>query len=63
MTRVGDSLFVEEPQYIPRTRVVFVEPHKVVALESGMEMTFTADAKGKVTGLELAGLKLTRSGS
>jgi CubicO group peptidase (beta-lactamase class C family) len=61
VTRVGDSLFVEEPQHIPRTRVVFIEPHKVVALETGMEMTFTADAKGRVTGIELAGLKLTRS--
>lgn len=61
VSRVGDSLFVEEPQFIPRSRVVFVEPHKVVALESGMQVTFTADARGNVTGMEIGGLALKRA--
>ncbi|MEP7383598.1 MAG: serine hydrolase domain-containing protein [Gemmatimonadota bacterium] len=61
VTRVGRRLFMEAPRFMPKTEVVFVEPHKVVALASGMGGTFIVNARGTVTGLEIAGMTLKRS--
>jgi len=60
VTRVGDSLFVEEPQFIPRVSVVFVEPQKAISLESGLELTFGTNAAGRVDRVELGGMRLRR---
>ncbi|MCC6927604.1 MAG: serine hydrolase [Gemmatimonadaceae bacterium] len=61
VTREGTKLFVEEPRYVPRTEVRLLEARKAIALESGMQFSFIADAKGKITGIDLPPMKLKRS--
>lgn len=60
VTRVGRKVFMEAARFMPKTEVVFVEPHKVVSLESGMEGSFVVNRRGTVTGLEIGGMTLTR---
>ncbi len=61
VTRVGRKLFMEAPRFMPKTEVVFVEPHKVVTLETGTEGIFIVNGRGTVTGLDIGGTKLKRS--
>ena len=56
VVRVGGKLYLEEPQFIPRTEVLFLAPNKAVALESGMEFSFGTDAKGSVDRIEIPGV-------
>ena len=56
VVRVGGKLFIEEPQFIPRTEVLFLGPNKAIALESGMEFSFGTDAKGSVDRIEIPGV-------
>jgi CubicO group peptidase (beta-lactamase class C family) len=58
--RDGATLVVSEPQFIPRAPLVFVEAHKALVLETGMELTFGTDASGRVDRLELGGMTLRR---
>jgi len=62
VTREGSGLFVVEPQFIPRTAVVFLEPRKALSLETGMELTFGTGAAGGVDRIEIGGMTLRRVG-
>ena len=61
VSREGDKLFFEEPQYIPRTEVLFLGEDKVIAPESGMDASFARDASGKVDRLMIAGMTLKKA--
>lgn len=56
VTFEGGKLYLAEPQFIPRTEVLFLSPNKAIALETGMEFSFGADAKGKVDRIEIPGV-------
>jgi len=62
VSREGTTIFAVEPQFIPRTALVFVEPRKALSLESGMELTFVADATGRIDRIEMGGMTLRRVG-
>ncbi|MCC6770906.1 MAG: serine hydrolase [Gemmatimonadaceae bacterium] len=62
VAREGSTLYVHEPQFIPRTAVVFLEQHKALSLESGMELTFGTNASGRVDRVMLGGMTLRRAG-
>ncbi len=55
VVRVGSALFVEEPQYIPRTAIVFLTPNAIIAPESGLEGSFGRDRGGMVDRLDIGG--------
>ena len=61
VSRDGDRLFLEEPQYIARTEVVSLGGDKVISTEAGLEASFARDASGKVDRLMIAGLTLKKS--
>lgn len=50
------------PRRLPfrATEVLFLAPDNVIGLESGFEATFGRDARGKVSQLELFGMKLKK---
>jgi hypothetical protein len=56
VTFEGGKLFLAEPQFIPRSEVLFLSPDKAIALETGMEFSFGTDAKGKVDRIEIPGV-------
>jgi CubicO group peptidase (beta-lactamase class C family) len=60
VSREGTTLYIAEPQFIPRTALVFLEPRKALSLESGMELTFGITASGQVDRIELGGMTLRR---
>jgi len=62
VSREGATLYAVEPQFIPRTALVFLEPRKALSLESGMELTFGTAAGGRVDRIELGGMTLRRVG-
>lgn len=62
VSRQGTTLFAEEPQFLPRTSLVFLEARKALSLETGMELTFGTNAAGRVDRIELGGMTLRRVG-
>ena len=60
IVREGARLYVSEPQFIPRTELLFVSAHAAIAPETGMELTFATDGKGRVDRLEVGGMVLQR---
>jgi CubicO group peptidase (beta-lactamase class C family) len=59
-TAEGGQLFVEIKGYESKTEAVFVGPASVVALESGMEITFDLDGSGRATGLRAGPVRARR---
>jgi CubicO group peptidase (beta-lactamase class C family) len=59
-TAEGDRLFVEIVGYESKTEAVFVGPASVVALQSGMEITFELDGSGRATGLRAGPVRARR---
>lgn len=60
VTRVGNKLFVEESQYIPKVEVLPMANDKVIALDTGLEATFSRTG-GRVDALSVGGMTFKRT--
>ena len=60
VSRKGAGLVIVEPQYIPETPLAFLAPDSAISPVNGLPVKFRRGKDGKVTGLDVAGIALTR---
>jgi CubicO group peptidase (beta-lactamase class C family) len=60
ISRGGDTLWIADSQSQRKGRIVLVAPDKVISLNTGSELTFERDKRGRVSRLALGDIKAMR---